>query len=84
MMFPGRDDRQPVEPDGRGYSRSNESARARPAEARNISRHPVISILLRIDELKHREEAGRGVKQQADPALAELEACLAAIERGGS
>jgi hypothetical protein len=49
-----------------------------------MSRHPVINILLRIDELKHREEAGHGVKQQADPALAELEACLAAIQRSGN
>ena len=84
MIFPGLGDRQPTEPDGRGYSRSDTSARPRPAEARNISRHPVISILLRIDELKHREEAGRGVKQPADPTLAELEACLTAIQRGGS
>jgi hypothetical protein len=82
MMFPGRGDPQPGEPDGRAYSRSNASARPRPAEARNISNHPVISILLRIDELKNREETGHGSKQQGDPALAELEACLAAIQRG--
>jgi len=79
MMFPGRGAPQPGEPDGH---RSNASARPRPADVRNIANHPVISILLRIDELKHREEGARGVKQQADPALAELEACLAAIQRG--
>ena len=84
MMFPGRGDRQPVEPDGRAYSPSNGSARPRPPETRNISKHPVISILLRIDELKHREEAGRGGKQQTENTLAELEACLAAIQRGAS
>ena len=83
-MSPGRGDRQPVEPDGRVYSRSHANTHPRPAETRNISKHPVISILLRIDELKHREEAGRRVKQQPDNALAELEACLAAIQRGTS
>jgi hypothetical protein len=82
MMFPGRGDHQPGEPDGKAYSRPHASPRPRPAETRNISNHPVISILLRIDELKHLEEAGRGAKQQADPTLAELEACLDAIQRG--
>jgi hypothetical protein len=83
MMFPGRGDRQPAEQDGRVFSPSNASAKLRPVETRNISNHPVISILLRIDELKHREEAGRSIKQQPD-TIAELEACLAAIQRGGS
>lgn len=81
-MFRGRGDHQPVERDSRVYSRSNASTKPRPAETRHISKHPVISILLRIDELKHREEAGHGVKKQADQTLAELEACLAEIQRG--
>ena len=82
LMFPERGDRQP-EPNGKVYSRADAGARPRSAVARDISRHPVISILLRIDELKHRDAAGRGgVKRQSDQTLAELEACLAAIQNG--
>jgi len=81
-MFSGRGDRQSTELDGRVYSRTNAETKPRSAETQNISKHPVISILRRIDELKHREEAGHGVKQQPDQTLAELEACLAAIQRG--
>ncbi len=81
-MFPGRVDRQPAERDARVYSRSNAGAAPRPVETRHISKHPVITILRRIDELKHREETGYGVKHQANQTLAELEACLAEIQRG--
>ena len=40
-------------------------------------------LRMMIDELNHREKAGRGVKQ-TDQTLAELEACLAEIQRGTS
>lgn len=82
-MFRGRGERQPAEHNSRVYSRSNANAQPRPAETRHISKHPVISILRRIDELNHREEAGRGGKQ-TDHTLAELEACLAEIQQSTS
>jgi hypothetical protein len=82
-VFRGRGERQPAEHDARVYSHSNANAKPRPAERRHISKHPVISILRRIDELSHREEAGRGVRQ-TDQTLAELEACLAEIQRSTS
>ena len=84
MMFSGRGHRQQAESDGKVYSRSHVSSKPRVAETRNISRNPVISILRRIDEEKQREAAGRGVKQKAEESLAELEACLAALQRGAS
>jgi hypothetical protein len=80
IVFRGRGDRQPAQHDARVYSHPNANAKSRLAETPHISRHPVISILRRIDELNHREEAGRGVKQP-DQTLAELEACLAEIQR---
>lgn len=85
MTFSGRADRQ-LEPAARVYSRSHIGVRARASETQNIFKHPVVSILLRIDEIKSRElkgrdSAGYGVKPQADHTLAELEACLAAIQR---
>ena len=83
IVFRGRGDRQPAEHDGRVYSRSDANAKPRPTETRHISKHPVISILRRIDELNHREEVGRGMKQ-TDHALEELEACLAEIQRNTS
>jgi len=82
-MVTGRGDRQ-LKPEGRIYSRSHVSSKPRPPEAQNILKHPVISILLRIDELKHRDQSGHGVKQQAEQTIAELEACLAAIQGGAS
>jgi hypothetical protein len=82
-VFRGRGDRQPAQHDARVYSHPNANAKSRLAETPHISRHPVISILRRIDELNHREEAGRGVKQ-TDQTLAELEACLAEIQRSTS
>ena len=81
-MVSGRGDRQ-LKPEGRIYSRSHVSSKPQPAEAQNIFKHPVISILRRIDELNHREEVGRGMKQ-TDHTLAELEACLAEIQRNTS
>ena len=83
IVFRGRAGRQPAEHDGRVYSPSNANAKPRPAETRHISQHPVISILRRIDELNRRVEAGRGVKR-TDQTLAELEACLAEIQRSTS
>jgi hypothetical protein len=79
-VFRGRGDRKPAEHDGRVYAPSNANAKTRPAETRHISKHPVIAILRRIDEMNHREKAGRGVKR-TDQTLAELEACLAEIQR---
>jgi len=81
-MFSGRGERQSSEPDVRVYSRSKAGTKPRSPETRNISKHPVISILRRIDELNSREEAGHSAKQQGDQTLAELEACLAAIQQG--
>jgi hypothetical protein len=81
-MFRGQGDRQPAERHARVYSRSNANAQPRQAETRHISNHPVISILRRIDELKHMEEARHNGRQQADHTLAELEACLAELQRG--
>ena len=89
MTTSGRGDRQ-FEPAARVYSRSHIGVRARASETQNILKHPVVSILLRIDELKSRElrsrdlgsrNSGHGIKPQGDHTLAELEACLAAIQR---
>ena len=68
-----------LKPEGRIYSRSHVSSKPQ-----NIFKHPVISILLRIDELKHRDQSEHSVKQQAEQTIAELEACLAAIQGGAS
>ena len=81
MVYPGQALRQPAVYGG-SYLRSNTAPKPRPQEAQNISKHPVIRILLSIDELQHRDEAGRGGKQQAEQTIAELEACLAAIHKG--
>ncbi len=83
MVFPDRGGRPP-EVDGGNYSRSDRALKLRPKEAQKISKHPVIRILLRIDELHHRDEAGHGVKQNAEDTLAQLEACLAAIHKSAS
>ena len=79
MVFPGGGDRQPAETRGRIYSRSNTGARPRSAQVQNISNHPIVRILLRIDELQRQDEAGHRINQQAERRRAELEACLAAI-----
>ena len=86
MTFSGRGERQQLEPAARVYSRSPIGVRSRTPETQSIFKHPVVSILLRIDEIKSREVksrdfAGNGVRPQADRTLAELEACLAAIQR---
>ena len=81
MVFPGQAQRQPALHGG-SYLRSDTALKPRPQEAQNISKHPVIRILLSIDELQHRDEAGHSGKQQADQTIAELEACLAAIHKG--
>ena len=82
IMFPGRGEHAQYEPESRIYSRS--PIGMEPAKPRNLSKHPVISILLRIDELKQRDEARRGLIPQADRTLQELEACLAAIQEGAN
>ena len=69
-IFSGRSDRHPAESRSRIYSRSN--AEAQPRSMQNISKHPVISILLRIDEAHQ-------VARQAERARAELETYLGAI-----
>ncbi len=81
MIGPGRAHGQPAARGG-SYSRPNTVLKPRPQEAQSISKHPVIRILLSIDELQHRDEAAHSGNQQADQTIAELEACLAAIHKG--
>ena len=73
-------DRQ-FESAARVYSRSPAGERPRPAETQSIFSHPVVSILRRIDEIKNRDQAAYSVKRQAAHSIAELEACLAVIQR---
>ena len=81
-IFPDRGERQPAEAHSRIHSRSHVGAKPRSAEAQNISKHPVIRILLRIDELQRQDKVGPHITQQAQRNRAELEACLAAIHNG--
>jgi len=81
-IFPRRD--QPAEAPVRGYSRSDTGAKPRSAKAQNISKHPVIRILLRIDELQRQDKVGHRVKQHAEQNRAEIEAYLAALRNGAN
>jgi hypothetical protein len=83
-IFPGRSERQPTEPNSRIHSRSHAGAKPQSAQAQNISKHPVIRILLRIDELQRQDRVGPHITQQAQRNRAELEACLAAIHKGAN
>jgi len=83
-ISPDRSERQPAEAHSRIYSRSHVGAKLRSAEAQNISKHPVIRILLQIDELQRHDKVGHRVMQQAERHRAELEACLVAIHQGAN
>ena len=82
-IFPGRGERQPAKAHSRNHSCSHVGAKPRSAEAQNLSKHPVIRILLRIDELQRQDRVGPHITQQAQNR-AELEACLAAMHKGAS
>ena len=74
----------PAEAYGRRYSRYNApNPPAQSPAAQEISKHPVIRILRRIDELERQDQAGHRIKD-ADWTRAELEACLAAIHQSAN
>ena len=81
-IFPRRD--QPAEARGGFYARSDTGAKPRSAQVQNISKYPVVLILLRIDELQRQNKVGHHVKKHAEQSRAELEACLAAIHKGAN
>ena len=78
------EDLQPREAYRRNYWRYNTEAVPRPSEAQNISKHPVIHILLRMDEIRREDDVGHRIDQQAARRRAELEACLAALHKGAT